>query len=389
MGEEDKKVVEKQEVEQPKAKKSKLKNFIDQKNLTKKKIIKIMTIAMAIALIVFSTVSNAVIDPEHLNFFKWLTNSLILVAIMVFGLFMGESLGEEEQKDKVSGLYQSSIREYEQALLLIQAIKIYFADFFLWFKAREIRQEKIDFLMDNEIDGKWATICVKYLEKSDFEVGKFIFDADKPKEKIYLKEMPNGDIVKIHKATQEQADKIIKMFDVRIETYGYAYYLTYQDSEVRGGKLKRAVPLNRHLHLNKTYNRVLKIVSTLFISLVWGMLTVQEFSSPEERKQAWFLLFSRIMCLFSSLISGWTSAVISVKIQAQIINNKKDVLQDFKDSVDNKLFIPETYEEMVEREYREQLDSDDEQAAEQPEQPEPPAAEEVAPPSEPLESSEQ
>ena len=87
------------------------------------------------------------------------------------------------------------------------------------------------------------------------------------------------------------------------------------------------------------------------------MLTVQEFSSPEERKQAWFLLFSRIMCLFSSIISGWTSAVISVKIQAQIINNKKDVLQDFKDSVDKKLFIPESYDEMVEREYKEQMEA--------------------------------
>lgn len=347
--------------EKPKAKKSKLKNFIDEKNLTKKKIIKLTTIAMAVALIVFSTVSNAAIDPEHLNFFKWLTNALVFVAIMVFGLLMGESLGEEEQKDKIGGLYQTAINEYEAVLLLIQAIKIYFSSWFLWYKAREIKQEKIDFLMDNEIDGKWATICVKYLEKSDFEVGKFILDEEKPKEKIYLKELPNGEVVKIHKATKEQAEKIIKMFDVKIETYGYAYYLTRQENEVRGGKLKKAIPLNKHLHLNKTFNRVLKIVSTLFISLVWGMLTVQEFSSPEERKQAWFLLFSRIMCLFSSIVSGWTSAVISVKIQSQIISNKKDVLQDFKDSVDKKLFIPETYEEMIEREYKEQLENANQQ----------------------------
>ena len=346
-----------QQVQQPKPKKGKLKNFIDEKNLTKKKIIKLMTIVMAIALIVFSTVSNAVIDPEHLNFFKWITNALVFIAIMIFGLLMGESLGEEEQKDKVGGLYQTSLADYDAVMQLIQGIKIYFADFFLWFKVREIKQEKIDYLMDNEIDGKWAAICVKYLEKSDFVLDKFIFNEEKPKEKIYLKELPDGKKVKIHKATLEEANKIIKMFDVKIETYGYAYYLTCQDNEIRGGKLRKAVPLNKHLHLNKTFNRVLKIVSTLFISLIWGMLTVQEFSSPEERKQAWFLLFSRIMCLFSSIISGWTSAVISVKIQAQIINNKKDVLQDFKDSVDKKLFIPESYDEMVEREYREQMEA--------------------------------
>ena len=358
---EEEKVVLEKTTQQPKSKKGKLKKFIDEKNLTKKKIIKLTTIAMAIALIIFSTVSNAVIDPEHLNFFKWVTNALVFVAIMVFGLLMGESLGEEEQKDKIGGLYQKAITDYEAALLLIQAIKIYFADFLLWYKAREIRQEKIDFLMDNEIDGKWAAICVKYLEKSDFEIGKFIFDESKPKEKIYLKELPNGRVIKIHKATKEQAANIIKMFDITIETYGSAYYLTYQESEIRGGKLKKAIPLNRHLHLNKTFNRTLKIVSTLFISLVWGMITVQEFSSPEEKKQAWFLLFSRIVCLFSSIVSGWTSAVISVKIQAQIMNNKRDILQDFKDSVDKNLFIPESYEQMVEREYQEQLEQQEQE----------------------------
>ena len=336
-------------------KKSKLKNYIDQKNLTKKKVIKITTIAIVVALIVFSTISNAIIDPEHLNFFKWLTNSLILVAIMVFGLFMGESIGEDEQKERKFGLYQESIKNYESAYKLIEDIRIYFSNFFLWYKEREIRQAKIDYLMDNEIDGRWAKICVDKLEKADFVVGKFIIDESKPKEKVYMKEMPNGDVARIHKATQEEADKIIKMFDIKIETYGYAYYLSYTESDVRGGNLRKAVPLNKKLHNNKVFNRILKITSTLFISLVWGMLTVEEFSSGAERLQAWFLLISRITCLVSSIISGWTSAVISVKIQANIINNKKDVLNDFRDSVDKKLFVPETYDEMVEREYLEQI----------------------------------
>jgi len=340
---------------QPEKKKSRLKKFIDDKAITKKKIIKFTTILMVVALIIFSTISNAIIDPEHLNFFKWVTNTLILLAIMVFGLFMGESIGEDEQRDKVPGLYQNSINEYERVMKLIEDIKIYFCDFFIWFKAREIKNEKIEFLMDNEIDGKWAKICVDKLEKSDFEVGKFIYDETKPLEKVYVKEMPNGKSYKIHKATKEEADKIIKMFDVKIDTYGYAYYLTYTDSDIKGGKLRRAVSLNKKLHSNKFWNRVLKIISTLFVSLVWGMLTVQEFASEEEKTQAWFLLLSRIVCLITSIISGWTSAVVTVKIEAQIIMNKKDVLQDFREAVDNKLFIPESYDEMVEREYSEQM----------------------------------
>ena len=344
----------------PAPQKSKLKKFIDDKNVTKKKLIKAMTVAMVVALIVFSTISNAIIDPDHLDFFKWLTNSLILIAIMVFGLFMGESIGEDEQKEKTLGLYQTSIREYEAVSAKIADIRIYFSNFFLWYKERELRQARIDYLMDNEIDGRWAKICVDKLERSDFAVGKFILDEDKPSERLYLKQLPNGSTIKIHKATKEEAERIEGMFDVKIDTYGYAYYLSYVESDVRGGNLRKAVPLNKKLLSNKILNRSLKIASTLFISLVWGMLTVQEFSTDAERMQAWFSLMSRITCLITSIISGWTSAVVSVKIQAQIMRNKCDVLTDFRDAVDKGLFVPETYDEMVEREYLEQIGASEE-----------------------------
>lgn len=340
---------------------TKLKNYIVEKGITKKKVIKVTTLIMGLALIAFMTISNAIIDPEHLNFFTWLTNSLILVGIMVFGLLMGESIGEDEQKDKVGGMYQNSINEFKAIEMQIKAISIYFSQFFIWFKAREIKTEKIDYLMDNEIDGRWAKICVEYLEKDDFQVGKFIIDETKPNEKIYLKTLENGNQVKIHRATQKEADIIKKMFDVKVETYGYAYYLTYADNEIKGGKLKKAVPLNKKIKHDKRFKRIIKIVSTLFISLIWGMLTTQEFTSDAAKKQAWFLLISRITSLITSFVSGWSSAVLSVKTQSQIIKNKADVLQEFKDATDLKLFEPETYDQMIEREYNEQKALDSEQ----------------------------
>lgn len=335
--------------------KSKLRGFIDKKNITKKKLIKVTTIICGLGLIVFMTISNAIIDPEHLDFFNWASNSLIIVAIMVFGLLMGESIGTDEQKDKINGLYQNSIREYIQIENLIKDNLIYFSQFFIWFKERELKTEKIDFLMDNEIDGRWAKQCVKYLEKSDFQIGKFIIDNENPNEKIYIKKLSNGDEVKIHKATTEEAKIIIKMFEVKIETYGYSYYLTYADTEITGGILKKAVKLNKKINRDKLFNRLLKIVSALFISIIWGMLTTREFTSGAEKKQAWFSLISRILSLFTSIVSGWTSAVISVKDQSQIIKNKTDVLKEFNDSLTKKLFIPETYDQMIEREYKEQI----------------------------------
>ncbi len=82
------------------------------KSFNLKKAMKGFTIVMGIALIVFMTVANITFDTGKLNLKEYICNSLILVGIMVFGLVMGESVGEDRQLEKVGGIYQTNLGEY-------------------------------------------------------------------------------------------------------------------------------------------------------------------------------------------------------------------------------------------------------------------------------------
>ena len=94
----------------------------------------------------------------------------------------------------------------------------------------------------------------------------------------------------------------------------------------------------------------------MIISIVWTALTIKEFVDGEDSaRKAWLNLISRIFALITSFVSGYTTAVVNVRDQARAIENKTNILHDFQTAYDNKEFRIETYEEMIEREYQEQL----------------------------------
>lgn len=336
-------------------KKGKIENFINEKNITAKKLIKASTLIVGLALIVFMTIGNVIFDPSHLDIFKWFTNALILVGIMVFGLLMGESIGSDKQTEKVGGLYQKNLKDYNAIRSSIADIEIYFSQFYLWFKEKELYKKKVEYLIDNSFDGRWAKVIIKHIDKSDLEVGKLILRED-DKEKIYLKRNEKGEIIKVKKISLEQQQLILNALSLKLDSPSYIYFLTAFGDSKGGGILEKGNYLQRKLKYDKRWNRTLKIVSSLFISLVWGMATIKELEEGGQT-QAWFNLLSRLTAFLTSFVSGWGSSVISVKTRAEIIENKRNVLFDFKTYIDKNEFTPETYDEMVERELKEQIEN--------------------------------
>jgi hypothetical protein len=332
--------------------KGKVENLVKQKNITTKKLIKASTLVMGLALIVFMTVSNVIFDPEKLDLFSWMTSSLILVGIMVFGLLMGESIGFDKQSEKIDGLYQKNLKEYNIFRASIEYIEIYFSQFYLWFKERELIRKKTEYLIDNSFDGQWAKIIVLHARKQDLQIGKLILDENE-QAKIYVYENEKGEQIKIKKITKEQADIVKHIFEIKLESQPYSYYLSAFGDGKGGYELEQGSYLQSKLKSDKRFNRALKIGSSLLISLVWGMATTKDFVDGSQT-QAWFNLLSRLTAFCTSFVSGWGSSVISVKTQAEIVENKTSVLKTFSKSIETKNFIPETYEQMVARELEEQ-----------------------------------
>lgn len=318
-----------------------------------KRIIKIATILFGFSIIVFISFYNASFDFYNFNWGEWSANTSILVGIMIFGILMGGSTGNDVQKEKSNGRYQTACEEYIIINKAIEQIKMYFSQWWLIYKDKKLETKKIDYLVDNEFDSRLATIIVKNIEKDDLEIGKLKYDPAKPSEKIYVK----GNL-KIKKLDEEKIKIVRNIFSIKLLTFGESYYLSlFNEGLGKINEAEKGVAIANKIKKDKTNSYILKISSSLIISIVWSALSINEFVSgggDAAVKKAWMNLLSRISALITSYVSGYTTSVVNVRDEASAIENKTSILKEFKQCFDNKSFIPETYEQMIEREYKEQ-----------------------------------
>lgn len=331
-----------------------------EKGITTKKLIKGGAVFFGFALIIFMTFFDAIIDPKKLQLSTWLTNSLTVLAIMVFGIIMGESVGQDTQQEKVGGLYQNSCNEYLAIRESIRQIDTFFSQWWIKHKERRLREKKVDYLVSNQFDTQVANAIVRYIEKGDLVKGKLIYDDNRAFEKIYVKETDNNEKKPFKKLDNEQAEIVKHIFTITLDTFEPDYYLSLFDEDLSTNDVEKGKKIANRITKTKIIKKATKIIGSLAISAVWGMLTIREFidssggNADAQRKAAWLNLISRITSLITSFASGYSTSVINVKLQSRAIQNKTDILTLYKNETEKKLFVPETYEQMIERELKEQ-----------------------------------
>ena len=351
-------------------------NTLDKlRSINIKKIIKIITIIIGFSLIVFMSFFSAKFDFSSLDWGEWGANTSILVGIMIFGILMGNSIGTDTQKEKVKyddnnklvgGRFQVACAEYNIIRAEIETIKYYFSQFWLWYKERKLIEKKVDYLIDNQFDMRVAHIIVKEIEKEDLVVGKLGFDDTKPKEKIYIKNN-----IPIKKLDKQQLEVVKKIFDIKLDTFGESYYLSlFDDGDYKVNEAEKGKAIAKKIARDKRNNYILKISSSLIVSVVWSAITIKEFVDGGDAsavQKAWMNLLSRITALITSFVSGYSTSVVNVRDQANAIDNKTSILKEFKQVYEDKIFVPETYEQMIERELKEQLEEDNKVIEQNPE----------------------
>ena len=330
------------------------------KSIDIKKVVKTLTLLFGLILIIFISFFDAKFDFTNIDWERWIARSTVLVGIMIFGILMGNSTGSDIQKEKVGGLFQNKCVEYNEIRAIIKPIEDFFGSWWLFFKERKLIEKKVDYLIDNQIDMRIAKLMVKHLEKDDFVVGKMVFDPLKEHEKIYVKTTDNGEEIKFKKVKQEIADIIVRVYSFQLDTYGESYYMSLYDyGDLKTNDAELGKKLAKKIQKDKRNALGLKIASSLIISIAWSALTVYDFISEGGDgavKQAWLNLFSRLTALVTSYISGFSTSVVNVRDQARAIENKAKILSNFNNDIQKKIFVPESYDEEMERLYKEQLE---------------------------------
>ncbi len=316
------------------------------KKINFKALIKGFTFVWGVALILFMTIASVGIDKKF-EILVWLSSTLILSGIMIFGLFMGESLGKDGQENKVNGLYQRALKEYNDFRKAIQDIVIYFAQFLIWHKSGELVNKKIEYLVDCEMPVEKAENIVKYCVRDDYE--KLL---TRP---IVVKNDKGEDVIirKLEEFEKEPTKEVLEG-RIKLDGYGSSYYLSALGRGTTKSILEVGKQIDKEIRFNKIGNRIIKIVFSLIFSFGLAILTVNEFMNGSD-PQAWMNLFSRFAALFTSLFSGWLSSVVDVKLRAEKIQNKLDVLRTFEKSIKLKTFVPKTETELGREELEEYI----------------------------------
>lgn len=325
------------------------------KKLDIKKTIKISLTLLGVALTIFISFFNAIFDFYTFDWQKWLANASLLIGIMIFSLILGNSVGIDIQQEKENGRFQQSCIAYKEIFDKIENIKTYFSQFWLFYKAKKLKEKKIEYLNDRQFDYFVAKTIIEKIDKDELVVGKLGFDENKPFEKLYIK-----DDIKLKKLNLEQLDIVKSAFNLTLDTFDNSYYLTLFDYNVENLKdVEIAKAIHKKIIRDRRNKMIIKILSFIIISVLFNAITIKELvdSSDMTAVQIALLnLFTRLFAFISSFGSGYATSVINVRDQANAIENKTNILKEFKTCYDNKSFVPETQEQELIRLEKEQLE---------------------------------
>ncbi len=310
------------------------------KRINFKKFSRAFAILWMIVLIVVMTITNVGID-KHFDWIKWLGSAMILFGIAVFGLFIGESMGSDMQKDRTTGLYQKNLTEYTKFRELVDDIIIYFPVFYDWFVPQRLESKQVNYLIMNDINPLKAKNIVKYC--SDADLWNLKNGAIK-KNDIYIDKLSEHEI--------EPVEDVLKG-RIKLELSGCSYYLQAFAESNQKDVIEQGEAYKKARKYVRTSNRAIRLISGAVVSLALGILTVNEFMKGNDG-QAWMNLVTRISNLFTALLSGWLSGATDVKLEANSIANKTDVLKLFKSAYEKNLFEKYNEDEKAKKHYEEQ-----------------------------------
>ena len=315
------------------------KNILEKiKAINIKNVVRTFVIIWGFVLIVVMTITNIGFD-EHFSFIKWLSNSLIIFGIIVFGLLMGESWGKDNRKHDEKGLYKRSLNDFEDLLDKYQNEMTYFGQYYTWELDRENKSKKTNFLLSTGMSYEKAKLIIDELSINDLNT-----ITNHPMK-------VNGGIIRKLEEHEVESVKQVLEGKIKVDADSVSYFLSAydEDSTHLTENLETGKKTQKQRDRNRKSHRIIKIASSLGISLVIGALAVKDFVSGSDT-QAWTNLVSRIFALFTSFFSGWLSGTTDVKLQAIQLIGKIKVINNFHYCLTEKIFVPLSEKELAEKE---------------------------------------
>ena len=268
-----------------------------------------------------------------------ITDGLFIVAMQVGQIFCEGALKKSELSP-----YTLSRHAYESAYSDIRPIKDYFSQFFTWFKQSELRNKRIDWIMDQGHFDDMAKVrkLVKYCRLD--EVDTLILHPIKRPIEVEMEDGTTQDsdqLILLPKMSDEQAGDIRHVLEgkIRLENVqNYQYYLSMLAKKGTKSILEEPYELDKGRKHSLTASQIMAIGAFTLLHIFLALVTINEFYGNST--SAWINLIERMLAIANGLWCGFTVKTGDLKYVSDIIFNKADVLEYYHIDSDNGSFKP-------------------------------------------------
>lgn len=300
------------------------------KGINRKALMSSLSTILVAIFIIASTLVQAGFDPAYLNSSDFVANLLITLSICLIGMANGNAEGNNYYKNKESGLYTVTCREFKVAR---DKINPYIDKFSYWAEdlyKKELYKKQLRYLK-NDFGIKQAEKIMK-LDRSQ------ILQLVEPKkfEDLYFNSL-----------NKEQIEACIRVIDgkIKLKYIEESYFLDVsmtnknQTTYEWGGLEEK----NKTKHFTKL--TAYRLLTTITIGVIFAGLTVGETASVA---QVWVTLVARLWTLCTSIMWGVFISSTILNESCSYISYKVRVLDTFYlETVVNKTFVSKTQEEIA------------------------------------------
>lgn len=332
------------------------------KKLDLKAALRVGSFAVAILMVVITSIFSLGLDPSQMNWGSWLSRTAILLFFSIYGSVFGESLGKDRSKKRVDGAYQNALKSYLtiRGQIIERKLVNMLERWLGWDWSRHEDEHKIDYLRRWGIrDPERVLSCLD------------MFNDDSFRDKILKHPVSIGVIDGkerfLKRQSQDQLDAVLDILEGRI-TLPVPHSAYYLDALQDTGSSLDSYEMPNHITLvenvTKWTSRISKILTSIIVSMFLGMLVVQSVMGADDA-QEWIDLCSRLATLIINTLSGYMIGVVIVQQETSRINDKEMRLHSFLNSIDSGEYRPEDENDVDADEYRKWAETHRDEEAEE------------------------
>lgn len=317
-------------------------NRLSEIGITKKVIYSTGAIFVCVFFIIVLSVTQAIYDVSVIGTIEFWIEFAILSALSIFGMISGKNIGDDISRNNRNGNFRKSVLPHY--VEIVDKIKsnmlVAYLDSWLDLLRKRKTDDKIkDILVTNGINQS------EVLKLGISELDNLL--------KPYKKEFPNGETFIFEELTKEQIEIIryVKSGKVTIAKLPKSFFLNALNLSEKD-MWESASNQSKKKTLYVAFNYGFRIFSLLAVCVVTSGLTPGK-SGDNAGAVIWLSLTKRIFTMIIGCLCGFFIGCGETKIDGEYIDYKTEILEQYYDEIQLKIFVPKTINEIAKEKYNE------------------------------------